>query len=116
MHAQRKVLMHSIFLVSIYQPPFAGHNKVDPPLPPKGSLTVGYGSGGEVPRIFKLGKNQNVEVGFLKLFLSTEYVDLSDIEQLTPFEWIKEKGVITAEPPKKLLWDTILATCVLRKK
>ena len=76
---------------------------------------MGYGSGGEVPRIFKLGKNQNVEVGFLKLFLSTEYVDLSDIEQLTPFTDDLLRPVEKAQPWRILLWDTLLVTAVIRR-
>ena len=100
----------------MYQPPFAGPNNVDPPLPPKGSLTVGYGSGGEVPRIFNLYKNQNVEVGFLKLFLSTEYVDLSDIEQLSPFTGTTRTfGRAEGPRTRRSMWDTILITVVVRK-
>ena len=52
----------------------------------KGELTIGYGAGGGVPRSFYLRKNQEVDIGFLKLFISTEWVDYSRIEQGSPFE------------------------------
>ena len=101
----------------MYQPPFSGQYKSDPPpLQPNGSVTVGYGSG-EVPYVFKLDKGQDVEVGFLKLFLSTEYVDLSDIPQSSPFtdDVGRPFGRTEESRTRRSMWDTILATVVIRK-
>ncbi|KAJ7128546.1 caspase domain-containing protein [Mycena epipterygia] len=50
-----------------------------PPLRSQGSLTVGMGT--EDPFEFILEENQNTSSGFLKLFVSTEYLDLSQIKQ-----------------------------------
>jgi len=59
---------------------------VDPPLPPNGgSLTVGYGSGGGTPKKYNLREGQDIDIGFMKLFLSDRYVDLSKIPQESPF-------------------------------
>ena len=66
--------------------------------------------------MFMLDETQDVEVGFLKLFLSTEYVDLSDIPQSTPFADDSKCPMGTAELPRQLLWDTILTTVVIRKE
>ena len=70
---------------SYYQPPTSG-TKIDPPLLPNSSVTIGYGAGGDVPYIYSLRENQDIDIGHLKLFLSTEYVDLSHVPQHSPFE------------------------------
>jgi hypothetical protein len=54
-----------------------------------------------------------MEFGFLKLFVGTEYVDLSDIEQSSPFMGARPIG--RAKLPKLVRWDTIVVTVVLRK-
>jgi hypothetical protein len=99
---------------SYYQPPTAGGFKVDPPIRPKGSLTIGYGAGGAAPFSYFLRNNQDVDVGFLKLFLTTEQVDFSNVSQLSPFG--KNNRGIERERPKPMrVWDTILVTVVQRK-
>ena len=76
---------------------------------------LGYGTGGKAPFIFTLNKDQDLEFGFFKLFLSTEYVDLSDIEQPSPFKSIRSLG--RAEAFADIFtWDAILITVVLRKE
>ena len=47
---------------------------------------MGYGDSGTVPQTFYLRKEQNVDVGILKLFLSREQVDFSDVVQSSPFD------------------------------
>ncbi|KIJ23389.1 hypothetical protein M422DRAFT_195981, partial [Sphaerobolus stellatus SS14] len=51
-----------------------------------GSFTVGYGSGGERPCKFTLGEDVDIEVGFLKIYLTSENVNLSSITQCSPFD------------------------------
>ncbi|KAJ2912757.1 hypothetical protein MD484_g7653, partial [Candolleomyces efflorescens] len=46
--------------------------RVDPPLAPYSKLTLGYGNGGAPPWEFVLTGNRTEDVGFFKLFLSTE--------------------------------------------
>lgn len=52
-----------------------------PNIPPKGSVTIGdVGDGGS--RIgFEFENGRLVESGFIKVFWSTTFIDLSDIEQ-----------------------------------
>ncbi|KAH7921893.1 hypothetical protein BV22DRAFT_1131903 [Leucogyrophana mollusca] len=95
-----------------YQPPTSG-GKVDAPLPPGESLTIGYGSGGAAPIRIYMRDGQDIDVGFLKLFLSTEPVDLTHVSQKTPFEAHRSAGgTITDDHPR---WETILTTVVQRR-
>jgi len=72
-----------------FLPPFGLNNKVIPPLKPNGSLTIGYTNndsdkvhpGGSGPFVYECRPGQDVDVGFLKLFLSNEYIDLSTLLQ-----------------------------------
>ena len=59
--------------------------RVDPPLAVEGILTVGYRSGGAKGFKFRLCDGQDVDVGFLKLFLTTDYIDYSKLSQTSPF-------------------------------
>ena len=86
-----------------------------PSLPAKGSLPIGYGDGGGGRIGFSpLRKNEDMEVGFIKLFISTEPAELDDIEQKSPFD--QRRGLKELKPSlKKQLWDTRIFTVVLRK-
>jgi len=86
---------------------------VDPPLKPKASLSIGYGSGGSPPFTYFIDEGQSVDVGFLKLFLTTEYVDFSDVPQLSPFE--RGRKIVLRQRKIQPLWDTILVPVVQRK-
>jgi hypothetical protein len=60
-------------------------------IPPGGKpLTIGYGESGTAPRFYKVAKGpgQGNDVGFLRLFVSTDYADWTMIEQETPFSLI----------------------------
>jgi hypothetical protein len=81
---------------SYYQPPTAGKFKLDAPLGPKGCLTIGYGCGGSGPFRHFLRDGEDIAIGFLKLFLTTEPVDLSNIPQSSPF---RQDGQ-TEQPPR----------------
>ncbi|KAK0187315.1 caspase domain-containing protein [Armillaria mellea] len=80
-----------------YEPGIAKDGNVDASLPRRDSslttnpsLTIGYGASGMDPRSYRLREGQNVDVGFLKLFVSTDYVNLSGIAQKSPFEKSRE--------------------------
>ena len=96
-------------------PPIA-RGTVEPPLKGKGYLTVGYGDSGSVPYRYFLRKGQNVDVGTLKLFLSREQVNLSDVAKPSPF--VSDRGsaeVELIEPTNlPLPWDTIDISVVQR--
>ncbi|PBK59436.1 hypothetical protein ARMSODRAFT_1027392 [Armillaria solidipes] len=98
---------------SYYQP---GHAKrdTDVSLPPGDSLTIGYGASGTVPHMYTLRKGQDVDVGFLKLFFSTEYVDLSGVVQNSPFDDVRQSG--RPQVRKSLyLWHTMCVAVVQTK-
>ena len=102
------------FLASYYQPPTA-RGIVDAPLQGHRFLPVGYGDSGSVPHAFYLRDEQDLDVGFLKLFLSKEHVDLSHIAQPSPFALVECRGTAAAPRRTPLLWDTILIPVVQRR-
>ncbi|KAH8793127.1 caspase domain-containing protein [Flagelloscypha sp. PMI_526] len=63
----------------LHKPSFSSQ-KPDPCLRAGGVLPIGYGGSGTGPRTFNLPDGQNVDVTYLKLFLSTKYIDLSSVE------------------------------------
>jgi hypothetical protein len=87
---------------------------LDPSIPPGGSITIGYGSGGARPLGYCLLDGQDIDVGFLKLFFSTEKVDLSSIPQDSPFDKHARKAKqMVVKPPK--LWHTTLIKIIQRR-
>lgn len=99
---------------SYYQP---GHAKKDvdvsKSLPSRGSLIIGYGASGTAPYIYTLREGQDVDVGFLKLFFSSEYMDLSSVVQSSPFEDNRKTEVKSAR--KKDWWHTMCVPVVQRR-
>ncbi|KAG6809127.1 hypothetical protein H0H92_001457 [Tricholoma furcatifolium] len=107
-----------LLIIEWYTPPFgAGQGRlttdVDAPLPPQGSLTIGYGSGGVSPWQFLLRDNDDMDVGFFKLFLTTSPADFSSIPQESPFEDINTRSRrMKVAFPDDEGWGTILSTVV----
>lgn len=102
-----------IFTESYYTPGAAKDNNVDRCIRSKGRLTIGYGAGGGTPHVYHVRKGQDVDIGFLKLFVSTEWVDYSNIEQGPPFNGTRreEVKVVFRNSP----WDTISIPMVQRR-
>ena len=106
-------------LASYYQPAIA-LKKLDVPLPAKkgkgepGSLTIGYGCRGAVPFSYFMREGQDLDVGFLKLFLTTEPVDYSNIPQFSPLSF-DNRATGEAKLKPHLIWDTILIAVVQRR-
>ncbi|KAF8970570.1 caspase domain-containing protein [Flammula alnicola] len=63
-----------------------GHSNPEPPLKKQGTMTIGYGSSAFPPSTFLLDDNQDMDVGFFRLILSTEPIDLHNIPQSSVFE------------------------------
>ena len=105
------------YLASYYQPPASkSRYQIDAPLSPLGTLTIGYGSGGAAPLTYSLREGQNVDVGFLKLFLTTRPTNFSKIQQDTSFGPQGHRGL--QELPKinpDDEWDTVTITVVQRR-
>ena len=70
-------------------------------------MTIGFGNPGAAPYRYFLRNDQSVDVGFLKLYISSHYVDFSGIPQCSPFTGAKDRAGI--QDPKRTppLWDTL---------
>ena len=99
---------------SLYQPPTAGQGRVDPPLRAGHELLIGHGSPDSAFVVDVRGTRKS-EVGFIKLFLTTEYVDFSDVPQRSPFS---ETSRATRNAPSKtrVFWCTMLVPFVAHRK
>ncbi|KAH8793129.1 caspase domain-containing protein [Flagelloscypha sp. PMI_526] len=75
----------------LHKPSFS-NQKTDPCLRPGGVLPVGYWSSGTGPRTFSLPDGQDVDVTYLKLFVSTRCIDLSSVEAISPFSKVRADG------------------------
>lgn len=80
----------------------------------KGKLTIGYGTGGGQPQAFFLRDDQDkLDVGFIKLFISTVTVDLSAIAQHSP--WQPARDAKEKHEPPVAIWDTVTIAVVQHK-
>ncbi|VDB88738.1 unnamed protein product [Peniophora sp. CBMAI 1063] len=85
--------------------------RAEPSLPANGILPIGYGDGGGRPYNYYLRQGQDLDVGFLRLFLSVEPIHFSGIAQQSPFELNSRQFRAEAEP----LWDAVTIAVVQRK-
>lgn len=98
-----------------------GKNRVDPPLRAGSFHTVGYGTGGEVPFAFHLRSGENLDIGFLKLFVTTSPTDFDSLNQPSPFE-IARGTISKTDTVRKLKqlsegteqWGTVLTAIIQR--
>ncbi|KAG6899196.1 hypothetical protein C0993_012399 [Termitomyces sp. T159_Od127] len=107
--------MSDLSIVQYYHPPTANNEKVDVPLPPRCSLPIGYGDGGWDAQKYTLRENQTIDVGFLKLYVSTKYIDYSSICQSSPFHngHARATGIFEMRP--KEVWSTMIIPIVQGK-
>ncbi|KAK0218653.1 caspase domain-containing protein [Armillaria fumosa] len=99
--------------ISLYYQPGSAKKNVDVCLPPGKSLAIGYGASGTVPHRYTLREGQDVDVGFLKLFFSTEYLDFSGLVQGSPFTGIR--GAQQIAPGSRYLWDSMCVAVVQKR-
>ncbi|KAH7921890.1 hypothetical protein BV22DRAFT_1131900 [Leucogyrophana mollusca] len=93
-------------ITSWYEPPTA-KGVVDPSVLGERTLPIGFGDSGTIPyRLYFREPDQTLDVGFFKLFLSTEYVNLSHVAQRSPFDKSRPFTPDPIKPPA--IWDTIL--------
>ncbi|THU90085.1 hypothetical protein K435DRAFT_968821 [Dendrothele bispora CBS 962.96] len=97
-----------------FLPPTAKNGVIEMPLPAKGSLTIGYGPSGIPPYEFSVRESQDVDVGALKLFLSTDYVDYGAIAQKSPFEDYRKAN--QRLKPELSEWDSMTVIIVQKRK
>jgi hypothetical protein len=86
-----------------------------PPLRPCEPLPLNYGRGGGEPLRFALGEGRKAEVGFIKVFVSNEWFDLSVMDQQR-IQTIQPNGGTREIPPPGegrgwrtpvIVWDEI---------
>jgi hypothetical protein len=83
------------------------------PLQAGKSLSINYGTGGGMPLIFSVDQADKLDVGFLRVFVSHEPIDL-DIEQAAFETILPEECSREAMSPSRMptaetsrLWDVI---------
>ncbi|KDR81761.1 hypothetical protein GALMADRAFT_221630 [Galerina marginata CBS 339.88] len=106
----------NLSIAPYYQLPIA--RTVSPPLPPGGSITIGYGTSGTSAQEFSISPGQDVDVGFVKLFLSTEYIDYSAVEESFAFDE-NDGPARSTRPVEKsslALWDSSITTILQKRK
>jgi hypothetical protein len=105
------------FTETIYSPTYAKQsNAADPSIPPHGELTIGYGSGGVPPQGFSLPPEETIGITYLKIFVTSQYVDLSYIRQDSPFDEGRPMNISRAPKESKEVWDTMLLAIVQKGK
>ena len=80
-------------------------------------MPIGHGVPGAMPFTAQIPQHQEVDVGFLKFFVSTSPIDLSDVQQSSPFEQKSFRALTQAKrPPPVASWDVINIVVVQRTR
>ena len=89
----------------------------DAPLPANSEFKIGYGNLDVVPWSFSLGEDVTKEMGFLKLYVAIQPIDIQPIKQMTPFDQNSRSGRSGRDvnPPSEF-WGTQTFVVVQRKK
>jgi hypothetical protein len=76
-----------ILPVPYYEPPYTGpgNSTNEPCILPGKELAIGHGPSGWPAWQYKLDESENMDLGLIKVFLSTAPVRLSHLKQLSPF-------------------------------
>jgi hypothetical protein len=107
-----------LFMISVNM---FGHSqangRADPELPMHGQFMIGDESDGGAPLSFVLGPGEELDVGFIKIFWSTDPLELDNVVQGSAFE------ASASEETRKVClkggreakeWGTVLVTLVQR--
>lgn len=78
-------------------PPMDEETNTEEPLPAHTSCTIGCTADGLPPFIFALTEGEHADIGFFKLYLTKSPIDISQIVQESPFQFLK-----TAISPRAL--------------
>lgn len=81
---------------------------------------MGYGAGGGRPFKYLLRPGQDIDVGFVRMFISTRVVDLAGIEQRSPFrDDVGSRDAMGAQVKRrsrpKPIWDAVTIAVVQRR-
>jgi hypothetical protein len=106
------------FTDPIYKPAFAKQpERTDPCIPPNGELTIGYGPNPQ-PLTFSLQAGLNVDVTYVKIFFTSQPIDLSYLSQETPFDSNSRAGnppLQDAMVPQRNVFDTQVITFLQKR-
>ncbi|KAE9397465.1 hypothetical protein BT96DRAFT_995803 [Gymnopus androsaceus JB14] len=108
--------MSDLSIVPYYQPATARNGQAELSLPGQSTLTVGYGSTGTTPIRFYLREGQDVDVGFLKIYLSTEYINFSHIIQKSPFNIVPGDSRAMKQDSRPSVWGTKTVRIIQKKE
>ncbi|KAF9477973.1 hypothetical protein BDN70DRAFT_74423 [Pholiota conissans] len=88
----------------------------DVPLEPKGgSLDIGFGSAGYHPLCFQVANGLDIDIGFLKIYLSTHSVSLGYLPQSSPFALETTRAWKPYEAKQPLVWTNVVVPVILRR-
>ncbi|KAF8887263.1 caspase domain-containing protein [Gymnopilus junonius] len=93
--------------------PMASYN-VDPNLKAATALTFGYGSGGAPALTYHVPEHQEMDFGFLKLFVSNKAIDLSHVVQSSPFNSELDRALIMTQRKSYDFWASITVPIIQR--
>ncbi|KAF8817195.1 hypothetical protein BYT27DRAFT_7205049 [Phlegmacium glaucopus] len=91
----------------------SSQSTAEAPLKPRQTLTIGYGSSGFSSFDYFLREGQDVDVGTLKFYFSTEAVNLMYVRQESPFGL--RKGNILESHARRAVWGTVEVRVVQRR-
>jgi hypothetical protein len=110
------MLLFLLISVPYYQPPTAGPGHTEPSLPPYGDLAIGYGQSGLWGWNYFIDDTQDKELTYLKVFFSTQPVDLSFLVQDSIFDINHARGSrTTLLSQDALIWWTVTVPMVLQR-
>ncbi|VDB83368.1 unnamed protein product [Peniophora sp. CBMAI 1063] len=100
-----------------YSPPIVRDGNGTAPLrvDAREPLPLNYGDAGHAPFIFKLPTGICREVGFLRLFLSTHYTDLAEIQQAPIVDSGRGCSPVLTSKPAVEGWDALTFAVVLTR-
>ncbi|KAG6910102.1 hypothetical protein DXG01_013155 [Tephrocybe rancida] len=87
-------------------------------IPRKNTLSVGFGDSGWPPCTYFLREGQRVDVGFLRLYISTKYVDFHRILQESPFSREGHgltRGTVSSKKKLEERWGALTIPIVQRR-
>ncbi|KAG6808941.1 hypothetical protein H0H92_002294 [Tricholoma furcatifolium] len=108
--------MSDLKITAYHTPGYAAKGNVDPSIPGNGSLPIGFGDGGCDARTYDVRPplaRRGIDIGFVKLYVSTKYVDVSDISQDPPMPVCRNDKPFKKQP--KGLWGTLTIPIIQRK-
>ncbi|KAG6809065.1 hypothetical protein H0H92_001741 [Tricholoma furcatifolium] len=105
--------MSDLAITAYHIPGYAAKGNVDLSIPGKGSLPIGFGDSGCRPRTYNVEPPSRIDIGFVKLYVFTKYIDLSDISQKSPIPISRKDKPFKKE--RKEYWGTLTIPIIQRR-